>query len=110
MVDEFIEQLMATLLCAKDTCAHLNLHMSVNAAKKVPPLMTSTRDDEAAGLPVTSIALAYSKKGILSPLEDELSLDGTPLVEGIVTKPTNEVLNTSTHTGMIKHDTKSHIT
>ena len=100
----------ATAISAEDTCTSIELYTSNECAHKVPSSMVKAQGDEAAGLPVTSIALAYSKKGILSPLEDELSLDGTPLVEGIVTKPTNEVLNTSTHTGMIKHDTKSHIT
>lgn len=83
--------------------------MSIHGCQqKDPPLVTGARGDEATDSPALSIASAYSKKGTLSSLEDEPSLDETPLGEGIGKIPNNEILISKNFPGTMKHGTKRH--
>ena len=82
----------ATAMIAEDTCAIADLYMSDDCTHRVPPSTAEAGGDEAAGLPVTTVAQDCSKKGTLSSSEDETSNDVTPLGEGVETKPTDEEL------------------
>lgn len=72
LVDVFADALMAAalsyakVLSEEDTSTLLDLYTCTGCAQKVPSLMTDARGDEAAGSPVMSIVLVYSKKGTLS--------------------------------------------
>lgn len=59
--------------------------------------MADAGGDVAAGTPAMSVTLAPLKKGTLYSLEVELSLDWTPLGEGIGTKPTKNATKRHRH-------------
>lgn len=85
----------------------LIFYTGANATQKVPTLISNTGGDEAAGSLPMSIAPKYSKKCNLFSWEDELSLDGTPLVEVMGIKPTNDIIMTSTHLETMRHHQKA---
>ena len=53
--------------------------------------MADAEGNEAAGLPVTSVASTPCKTGTLSSFEDELSSDRTLLGEGTGAEPANKL-------------------
>ena len=76
LVYPFVNALMAALgdaimLSMENACAILDLYAGANSIHKFPPSMAKARGDKAAGSPALSIALACSKKGSLSSLEDK---------------------------------------